>query len=59
MIVAVVVMVMGEVVRHEEAISAGYEILDAIARYELLTARRREADSPSAMKSRDQSFRGS
>ncbi|CAE7234042.1 unnamed protein product [Symbiodinium sp. CCMP2592] len=34
----------GKVVRHEEAISAGYEILDAIARYELLTARRREAD---------------
>ena len=36
-------------VRHEEAISAGYEILDAIARYELLTARRREADSRSAV----------
>ncbi|CAE7628177.1 unnamed protein product, partial [Symbiodinium pilosum] len=34
----------GKVVRHEEVIDAGYEILDAIARYELLTARRREAD---------------
>ena len=33
----------GRVVRHEEAIAAGFGIVDAIARYELLTARRQEA----------------
>lgn len=33
----------GRVVRHEEAIAAGFGILDAVARYELLTARRQEA----------------
>ncbi|CAJ1354328.1 unnamed protein product [Effrenium voratum] len=34
----------GRVARHEEAIAAGFGVLDAVARYELLTARRREAD---------------
>ncbi|CAL1160126.1 unnamed protein product [Cladocopium goreaui] len=34
----------GRVVRHEEAIAAGFGMLDAVARYELLTARRQEAD---------------
>ena len=32
----------GKVLRHEEAIAAGFGVLDAVARYELLTARRRE-----------------
>ena len=34
----------GRVTRLTEAIAAGFGILDAIARYELLTARRRESD---------------
>eukprot|EP00913_Durusdinium_trenchii_P002043 g1887.t1 len=34
----------GKVLRHEEAIAAGFGVLDAVARYELLTARRREVD---------------
>ena len=37
----------GRVVRHEEAIAAGFGMLDAVARYELLTARRQEAEMSS------------
>ena len=33
--------------RHEEAIAAGFGMLDAVARYELLTARRQEAEMSS------------